>query len=51
MNEQTTTETVQPALFPLSDLQTGGYAQPEPRDDETTVEVADDDVEAEAEAA
>lgn len=25
----------QPELFPLSDLQTRGYAQPEPREDET----------------
>lgn len=31
MKEQTTTET---ALFPLSALQTRGYAQPEARDDE-----------------
>ena len=45
MNEQTTTETIQPALFPLSAVQTGGYAQPEPRDDEQD---ADDDVEVEA---
>ncbi|MFE6815955.1 hypothetical protein [Streptomyces sp. NPDC057677] len=27
----------QPALFPISDLQVDGYAQPEPRDDETAV--------------
>ena len=46
MNEQTTV--VQPALFPLSEVQTGGYAQPEPRDDEQVAEVADDDVEVEA---
>lgn len=26
---------VQPALFPVSDLQTDGYAQPEPTDTET----------------
>ena len=49
MNEQTTTETVQPALFPLSAVQTGGYAQPEPRDDETAV--ADDGAPGEVEAA
>ena len=34
MNEQTTTA-IQPALFPLSAVQTGGYAQPEPCDGET----------------
>ena len=27
-----------PALFPLSDLKTRGYAQPEPRNDEQTVD-------------
>ena len=36
-------------LFPLSDLQTEGYAQPEPRNDEESVdEAADDEVGAEA---
>lgn len=45
MNEQTTTETVQPALFPLSDVQTAGYAAPD-RDD--TEAVAVDDTGAEA---
>lgn len=34
---------VQPALFPITDLQTDGYAQPEPR-----IKVEDDDTEAEA---
>lgn len=47
MNEQTTPTVYQPALFSLSAVQTGGYAQPEPRDDETVVEAADD-VEVEA---
>lgn len=31
----------QPALFPVSDLQTDGYAQPEPADPET---LADDEM-------
>lgn len=47
MNEQTTTPDYQPALFPLSAVQTGGYAQPEAREDE---QAADGD-EAEVEAA
>ena len=46
MNEQTTTETVQPAVFPLSAVQTGGYAQPEP-----VVEVETDDSDATEDAA
>lgn len=36
-----------PALFPLSDVQTDGYAQPEPRADDIDI----DDAEPEAEAA
>lgn len=36
----------QPALFPISDVQTDGYAQPEPRVEVETV--ADDDTVAEA---
>jgi hypothetical protein len=37
-------------LFPLSALKTEGYAQPEPRDDETVADeaAAVDDTEAEA---
>ena len=35
-------------LFPLSALQTKGYAQPEPRDDETVADETDTDTEAEA---
>lgn len=27
----------QPALFPITDIQVKGYAQPEPRNDEATV--------------
>lgn len=30
MNEHNTVETFQPALFPLSAVQTSGYATPEP---------------------
>lgn len=30
MNEHNTVETFQPALFPLSAMQTSGYATPEP---------------------
>jgi hypothetical protein len=40
MNEQPTT-VFQPALFPLSAVQTSGYATPEPESD--TEVVADDD--------
>jgi hypothetical protein len=36
---------IQPELFPVTDLQTDGYAQPEPREDDT---VADDNTVAEA---
>ncbi|WP_309049039.1 hypothetical protein [Streptomyces sp.] len=39
------TEPAQFPLFPLTDLQTKGYAQPEPRDDET---VEQDEPETEA---
>lgn len=35
-------------LFPLSALKTEGYAQPEPRDDQTVNEEADTEPEAEA---
>lgn len=45
MNEQTTTETFQPALFPLSAVQTSGYATPD-RDDTEAVEVDDAGAEA-----
>lgn len=45
MNETTTTEITEPTLFPLSALQTRGYAQPEPRD---TADVEADDAGAEA---
>lgn len=44
MNEQTTPETIQPALFPLSAVQTEGRAQPEP----ATEVQADDDTEEDA---
>jgi hypothetical protein len=40
-----TVQFIQPELFPITDLQTRGYAQPEPREDET---VADDQTVAEA---
>ncbi|WP_341625622.1 hypothetical protein [Streptomyces sp. B6(2022)] len=33
---------IQPALFPVADLQTDGYARPEPRDE--TVTIADDEM-------
>lgn len=48
MNETTSIDTTYPALFPLSALKTEGYAQPEPRDDETTVEADVDEAGAEA---
>jgi len=35
----------QPALFSDDDVQTEGYAQPEPRDDEDAVEETSDTVE------
>lgn len=40
MNEQTTTEIFQPALFPLSAVQTRGYATPD--QDDTEVGAVDD---------
>ena len=45
MYESNATETTYPALFPLSALQTEGYAQPEPRHE------AAEDTEPEPEAA
>lgn len=48
MNDTTIADTVQPTLFPLSALQTCGYAQPEHRDDADT---AADEARPEAEAA
>jgi hypothetical protein len=45
MNEQTTVETIQPALFPLSAVQTSGYAQPD-QDETESVEVDDAGAEA-----
>ena len=36
----------QPALFPLADLKTDGYAQPEPRDDEVEVDADEPGAEA-----
>ena len=36
----------QPALFTDDDVQTEGYAQPEPRDDEAAVEETEHEVEA-----
>jgi hypothetical protein len=41
MNEHNTVETFQPALFPLSAVQTSGYATPEPESDIDAV--ADDE--------
>lgn len=48
MNEQTITKTFQPALFPLSAVQTSGYATPDTEpdaaadaDDETPQSVED----------
>jgi hypothetical protein len=38
-------------LFPLSALKTEGFAQPEPRDDETVADEAAADTEPDAEAA
>jgi hypothetical protein len=38
-------------LFPLSALQTKGYAQPEPRDDETVTDETAAEADTEAEAA
>ncbi|WP_179165583.1 hypothetical protein [Streptomyces sp. M41(2017)] len=48
MNESNTIEISHPTLFPLSALQTKGYAQPEARTDEAEV---DDENIGEAEAA
>jgi hypothetical protein len=45
MNEQTTTDTVQPALFPLSAVQASGYATPD-HDETEAVEVDDAGAEA-----
>ncbi|MER5902954.1 hypothetical protein ABT150_23085 [Streptomyces mirabilis] len=45
MNEQTTAETVQPALFPLSAVQTSGCATPD-TDEAEAVEVDDAGAEA-----
>jgi hypothetical protein len=36
---------VQPALFPISDLQTDGYAQPDPAVEETDADTQPDAVE------
>ena len=46
MHETNGTETTYPALFPLSALKTEGYAQPEPRDEETVVEETGPEAEA-----